>query len=198
MDVLRIEDLDHYAKNAVLVVACRANQHSGVAVVSVARIAEDMSCHFNTAYRALRRAVESGYLTVDKSPGKTSAWTVTLTSQVTHPYPTGNTTLTSPRGNPYLSGNRKDVLDKDITHDRPTPNGAGRGENLAGRVLTGRARLQALTPEAIAACSYCDEGGWLWRDGCVVRCSHQVRRAVTDLTVEDIVGFANPEARRDR
>ncbi|HEY1441434.1 MAG TPA: helix-turn-helix domain-containing protein [Mycobacterium sp.] len=64
-----IDDLDHTAKHAVQVICGRANRHTGAAWVSIGRLADDMGVSYNTARYALARAVEAGYLTVDKSPG---------------------------------------------------------------------------------------------------------------------------------
>jgi hypothetical protein len=62
MAALRVEDLDPTAKHALLVVCCRANQHTGLATVSTARAAADMQVARNTAAAALGRLVETGYL----------------------------------------------------------------------------------------------------------------------------------------
>ena len=77
MAALDIWDLDPTAKHAVTVVAGRADRYSGAATVSIPRLAADMKVHYRTAALALRRAVDAGYLAVDKSPGSTSTWRLT-------------------------------------------------------------------------------------------------------------------------
>jgi hypothetical protein len=42
-------------------------------------------------------------------------------------------------------------------------------------------------PATIADCPYCDDHGWLWHNGHAGRCSHRPVRAVTDITVDDIL-----------
>jgi hypothetical protein len=74
MACLDVRDLDHRAKHALLVVCCRADRRTGSATVSIGRIGADMSVAYHTAQHALERAVKAGYLTVDKSPGKTPKW----------------------------------------------------------------------------------------------------------------------------
>lgn len=77
MAALDLWDLDRNAKMAVVVVACRANHHSGTAMVAVPRVAADMKVSYKTALAALDRAVEAGYLNVDKSPGRIPVWHLT-------------------------------------------------------------------------------------------------------------------------
>jgi biotin operon repressor len=69
-----IVDLDHLAKGAVLAVAARANQRNGTAWVSLPRLAKDMGASRSATWEALNRAVEAGYLTVEKHPGHRSGW----------------------------------------------------------------------------------------------------------------------------
>jgi len=76
MVVLDEWELDHYAKSALLVVCCRANR-AGVAQVPIRRVAADMKANYDTARRALNRTVNAGYLTVDKTPGRTPLWRLT-------------------------------------------------------------------------------------------------------------------------
>jgi hypothetical protein len=77
MAALDLWELDATAKHALLVVACRADRYTGMATVSTVRVAADMKVHYNTARAALRRLVEVGYLTVDKSPGLSPIWMLT-------------------------------------------------------------------------------------------------------------------------
>jgi hypothetical protein len=77
MAALDIWDLDRAAKHAVQVIAGRANRYTGIARVSIPRVAADMKVTYLTARQALERAVDAGYLTVDKSPGRTSTWQLT-------------------------------------------------------------------------------------------------------------------------
>lgn len=78
MAALEVDDLDHYAKHAIQVVAGRANQHTAVAWVSIGRVAADMGVAYHTAQRALNRAVQAGYMNVDKSAGKRPCWTLQM------------------------------------------------------------------------------------------------------------------------
>lgn len=82
MAALEIDDLDHMAKVSVVVVACRAHRHSGRAVLSTGRVARDMKANYTTASRALARAVEAKYLSVDKPSGLVPTWR--LTSRLVH------------------------------------------------------------------------------------------------------------------
>ena len=77
MATLDIWDLDRNAKHALLVLACRADQHTAMAEVSFGRVAADMKIGYYGATHALERVVESGYLTVDKSPGQVPLWMLT-------------------------------------------------------------------------------------------------------------------------
>jgi hypothetical protein len=87
MKVLDVWDLDYSAKHALLVIACRADRHTGAVTVAIPRVAADMHVDYRTALRALYRALAAGYLTVDKSPGFTSTWRLVL-AQVTGVPPT--------------------------------------------------------------------------------------------------------------
>lgn len=80
MAALVVDDLDHTAKFALLVIACRTNQHTIRASVSIGRLAQDMGVHRMTAQHAVWRAVDAGYLTVDKSPGRRHIYTVTCSA----------------------------------------------------------------------------------------------------------------------
>ena len=73
---LTITDLDQTAKQVVAVVASRANDN-GVTSVSFAFLAADMAVHYSTVRRAAERAVQSGYLAVDKPRGRAPVWRVT-------------------------------------------------------------------------------------------------------------------------
>jgi hypothetical protein len=90
MAALDITDLDHYAKQAAVVVACRADRTTGTAEVSAARVAADMSVHPNTARKALRRAVDAGRISVEFRRGYPPRFDVrplyTPTSSTVYPY----------------------------------------------------------------------------------------------------------------
>jgi hypothetical protein len=77
MAALDIWDLDRTAKHAVQVIAGRASRYTGAATVPIGRLAVDMGVCYNVARLALARAVEAGYLTVDKPPGLPPTWTLT-------------------------------------------------------------------------------------------------------------------------
>lgn len=78
MAALEVDDLDHHAKMALLMVCGRANRHTAAAMVSARRMATDMKVHRNTAWAALDQARKKGYLSVEKCLGKTSRWSVNL------------------------------------------------------------------------------------------------------------------------
>jgi hypothetical protein len=86
MAALDVWDLDRSAKQALLVLACRADRYTAMASVSIGRVATDMSVNYDTAQAALTRLVDSGYLIVDKSPGRSSIWQ--LTSRMVREVPT--------------------------------------------------------------------------------------------------------------
>jgi len=94
MATLDIWDLDRNAKHALLVLACRADQHTAMAEVSFGRVAADMKIGYYGATHALERVVESGYLTVDKSPGQVPLWMLTSAVNLRDP---GKTSAVPPR-----------------------------------------------------------------------------------------------------
>jgi hypothetical protein len=146
MTVLDEWELDHMAKMALLVVCCRADQR-GMARVSIRRVAADMKVHYLTAARALDRAVDAGYLAVDKSSGQTSIWHLTARPQYTN----RATSAYRPRD----SGSRIRIL-KDIE-----------GGDAA--------RLKAASPveNLPVTCPDCaDHSGWVWHHDGVMRCPH--------------------------
>lgn len=172
MAALQLTRVDRTAKHALVVVCCRANRHTGVAVVSRARLAADMNVHPNTAGRALSRLVDMGYLTVDKRLGKTSIWTIDPHHLELRPSPSGGDTP-SPSDGQRRSLWRKEKeaqLRRSGNPYKPT------GDEIRA----------ALDPATIAACPGCDEYGWLWQGDTIhSRCNHQ--RVVTDLTVADLL-----------
>jgi hypothetical protein len=93
MAALEVWDLDRSAKHALVVVCCRADRYTGMARVSVGRVALDMAVNYDTARIALNGLVKTGYLTVDKSPGRSHLWM--LTSRLTREVPRGLTADTS-------------------------------------------------------------------------------------------------------
>jgi len=82
-------------KHALLVICCRADRYTGMARVSIGRVAKDMGCSYNTAKTALESLVKTGYLTVDKSAGLAHLWM--LTSSTGDEVPHQSTTGTSSR-----------------------------------------------------------------------------------------------------
>jgi hypothetical protein len=75
MSALEVDDLDHSAKHALVVVACRASRGAGLVNLPIGRVARDMQVTYKTALKALNELVESGYLeVVDKSPGHRPTW----------------------------------------------------------------------------------------------------------------------------
>ena len=93
MAALDVRDVSPGAKHALQVVCCRADRYTGMARVSVGRVATDMGRNYSTARRALDELVEIGYLTVDKSPGQPNLWM--LTSRMVHEVGRASTTTTS-------------------------------------------------------------------------------------------------------
>jgi hypothetical protein len=92
MAALEVWDVSPAAKHALQVVACRADRYTAMARVSIPRVATDMGRSYNTARTALDELVETGYLTVDKSPGRSHLWM--LTSRVVDGVPHQSTTTT--------------------------------------------------------------------------------------------------------
>jgi hypothetical protein len=77
MATIRAVDLDSTAKFAVLVLACHADQHQGVATVKIESLAAELGKSYGTTWRALQRAVEAGHLVVepvDKRPNQPRTW----------------------------------------------------------------------------------------------------------------------------
>jgi len=167
MAALEVDDLDAAAKHAVVMVACRADRYTGAALVSVGRVARDMHCHPETARRALQRAVDAGYLLVEKSVGKPSLWRLDPQR------------FAAPPPAPDRDTSRPWVATKDVE-------GESQGGGAAVDPHIVDPHIAARTRAAIAACAHCDEFGWLWRDGIIVgRCTH---RTVTDLTIDELLG----------
>ena len=94
MIALRV-DLDRAAKHALLVICCHADYPAGRAELSLRDLAAGMGASLNTAVEASRRAVEAGYLAVDKSPGRITIWRLTVAATDT---PTVAATDTDCRG----------------------------------------------------------------------------------------------------
>ena len=92
MAALDVGDLDHSAKHALVMVCGRADRYTGMVRVSIPRVATDMQVSYDTARLALNRLVNNGYLTVDKSPGRSHLWM--LTPLVTSGVPRGLTATT--------------------------------------------------------------------------------------------------------
>jgi hypothetical protein len=191
MASLDIYGIDHMAKVALTAVACRADQHTGEATVSIGRIAADVGAHYDTARRALVRLVEYGYLSVVDKRGMTPTWKIDL-AVLDREVPRGLCGGTSRSVQGDLA-----VLDRDVgvrrrkTKEAPPSTTSkladdGAGDN--GRAAAQAEMAAACDPAAIAACNYCDDFGWLWRDATIRgRCSHRPTRAVTALTVDDVL-----------
>lgn len=187
--------LDRTAKQALVAVACRADRH-GRCEVSNGRVAADLQVHYRTAARALKRLTDAGYLAVDKRLGATNVWTLTLGTDA-HP-PLG----TEYRGGGHLEReegghlvptegvfreNQGGATDTDTPHGVPVAPGEKR---RAPPGVDPGTWARSWDPARIELCPYCDECGWLERDGGVVRCWHEPRVRVTDLTVEAILAGA--------
>lgn len=121
MAALDVWDLDHNAKHAVLVVACRADRYTSMCELSESRVAADMKVGRYAARHALERAVSAGYLTVDKSRGRVPLWRLNLCDP-------GNN-LCDPGTPPVRSRPHTKEL-KDVEGSAAaTPKGGGAGEN---------------------------------------------------------------------
>lgn len=180
MAALDVWDLDHAAKHALVTVCCRADRYTGVAQVAIPRVAADMKVSYKTAQRALRRAVDAGYLTVDNQAGAASNWRLTPVMVTGVPRDPGSRAPRDP-------GSRaKESLEKDRSASHPARL-AGAGENRRGYAASRAEMNHACDPVNIAACPYCDEHGWLYNDdnSVVGRCDHQ--REVSDLTLDDVL-----------
>lgn len=197
MAALDVWDLDHMPKMALLTMACRAGRYSGRVTVPTRRLAADLHVHYNTAERAVQALEKAGYVTVDKRPGVVS----TVTIDLGYLQLCGGGTSTLGGEGPSHSGARtKESLEKTKTAGR-RHNRAPAVENPASSWVTERApspwKLDdngnavmhpRLTPDAIAACPYCDNHGRLWDSttgDLVGQCTHQ--RTVSDLTLKDVL-----------
>jgi hypothetical protein len=185
MAALDVWDLDHAAKHALVTVCCRADRHTGIAVVPVSRLAADMKVSYKTARLALLRAVDAGYLAVDKRAGAASTWRLTSV-MVTYPRREPGSPGVGEPGSPT-----KESLEKTISASHPAQL-AGAGENHRGYAASRAEMNRACNPDNIAACPYCDEHGWLYNhDNHVVgRCDHQ--RATSELTLDDVLNATAP------
>ena len=105
-----IGDLDRSAKAAVQAVAGRANQRTGVAWVSIGRLARDMGVAYNTARFALERAAGAGYLAVEKTPGVRPRWQLTSLTTAEVAESSVDEVLINHRGGPRQPPRTKDVL----------------------------------------------------------------------------------------
>jgi hypothetical protein len=70
-------ELTGSTKNVLVAMCCRADRYTGVVRVSIGRVARDVGVGYKTAQRALDRLANLGYLSVDKSPGRSHLWTLT-------------------------------------------------------------------------------------------------------------------------
>ena len=130
MATLDLWDLDHSAKHALLVIACRADR-AGVASVSIPRAAADMQASYNTARAALDRVVKAGYLTVDKWPGQTSTWHLTPSITRGVPRQLAKGTPSTIDGDPINWQRDKDSLDKTKEREFARPANRDAGDNPA-------------------------------------------------------------------
>jgi hypothetical protein len=123
-------DLDRTAKMALLVLCCRADHRTGTAKVAIPRIAADLKVSYNTAQYALERVVEAGYATVDKSPGKTPKWYLTLSTTTSVDEPTTSVDGTNLLSLAHARKRRKIEKDSAAAPLGQEPSGAA-GENPA-------------------------------------------------------------------
>ena len=79
MAALEITDLSPTAKQLVMTLASRADQYRCQAPVSSGRLASDMGVSERTVMRAVKRAVQAGYITVEKRPLRANVFTVRVT-----------------------------------------------------------------------------------------------------------------------
>jgi hypothetical protein len=77
MAALRVTDVGPLAKHALQVFCGRADRYTAMARVSIGQMAVDMGRNYKTAQRALGELVDAGYLTVDKSAGRSHLWMLT-------------------------------------------------------------------------------------------------------------------------
>jgi hypothetical protein len=146
-------DLDRAAKAVLVAIAYHANRQ-GRAWPSVATLCRDTGYGQAAVRRAIHRLTESGHLTVIHKPG--TALILDMTALI----------VDVDRAHPER-GNRKEPQRTSAPPRAATEGGDGAYHD----------------PGAIAACSYCDEFGWLWRGNTIRgRCSHRPTRATTSLT----------------
>jgi len=137
MAALDVWDVSPAAKHALQVICGRADRYTGMARVSIPRVATDMGRTYNTALKALDELLETGYLTVDKSPGQANLWMLTtrLTPATTAGVPLQSThpTPATTAGDPCNLYRGKESLEK--SKEAPPPRSlqaasGGTGENL--------------------------------------------------------------------
>lgn len=77
MEALDEWGTDLTAKFALVALCCHADRYTGIANVSVNRLAVDMGCHHATAARAVARLVKAGLVDpVENRPGRASSWQI--------------------------------------------------------------------------------------------------------------------------
>jgi hypothetical protein len=100
MAALEVADIGATAKHALVVICARADRYTGMARVGIPRVAADMGRSYNTARAALGELVEYGYLTVDKSAGRSHLWMLTPSVVAGVPHQSTNTTPSTIDGDP--------------------------------------------------------------------------------------------------
>jgi hypothetical protein len=133
MAALDVWDVSPAAKHALQVLCGRADRYTGMARLSIGRVAADMGRNYSTARRALGELVDTGYVTVDKLPGLPHLWM--LTSRVVHQVPSAPATTTSRMVHEDLVHWQRGKESLEKTKEAPSPRprqaaGDGAGENL--------------------------------------------------------------------
>jgi len=201
---------DHELFRLLVVVADFADATGRGAPVGQRVLAERVKVSKTTVHRLLERAVRDGWLVVE-TPGGPRRRAVYNLGPLLSYGPVMVQKWTAAVQAEYENG--PDTVQKSAQDGPQTLNGFGRSSSRRPPARDGRATAVESQPppvpldpphrpaagtwrptiavasqDAIDACAYCDSQGWLtWPDGSVGRCSHRMRRAVTDLTVDDVL-----------
>jgi hypothetical protein len=112
MAAIKLEGLDRASKHALLVIACRADRHTGALTRSLPALAADMGASEITVWRAVARLKRRGYLQVVHRAGDMSTYKLGTPVNMTRGTPV------NVKGVPL--SNRSDTLVNMTTNRRST------------------------------------------------------------------------------
>jgi hypothetical protein len=188
--------LDSTARHVLLVVATHANR-MGRAWPSIKTLAVETELHRSTVSRALERIETASLVQVIHRPGSTSQIRF---PHLCHPdaYLCFSATGVCSRATGVCSSATRKQLETAIETsegangavEKPVTLLVPEHQIVGGWHAIKVSRSEAASmnePATIADCPYCDDHGWLWHNGHAGRCSHRPIRAITDITVDDIL-----------